>query len=134
MKLFKMLVAMTVIFLVGMIAGAQDLVVAVPTQDEWLGFIKMLGTLQGAKSAAIAVAVMQGLLLVGRQYFDKFSGQAKYWIVAGLSFLIALVLELVKAPKIDLQTFFMALMSAPVLMALNILLHQGVKQNIEGKK
>ncbi|WP_374029781.1 hypothetical protein [Bdellovibrio bacteriovorus] len=104
-----------------------------PTPEEWTGLFSRIGTAQGAGTAGIALLILQALLLIARAPFTKLSATAKWWAVGILSCLVALGVEVVKTPVFSWQVLVQGLLSAPFIAAFSILIHQGVKLNINEK-
>lgn len=104
-----------------------------PSAEEWTGLFAQIGTLKGAGTAAIALAVLQLLLLLARSSFIALSATAKWWAVGVLSCLVALGVEIVKTPVFSWQVLVQAILSAPFIAAFSIMLHQGVKLNVNEK-
>lgn len=115
----------------GVAAFAQDIVA--PTADEWTGLLAKIATLQGASTMAIVTVVIQGLMLLFRSPLGEKTGQYRLTIVFVLSFLAALGAELIKAPSVNISVVIQAMMSAPVVAAVQVLINQVGKQYLTPK-
>ena len=64
------------VFFLGLSVFAGDIVVAPPTGDDLSAFISMISGVGGMTSAGIILVIVQGLMLVARQFF-----QGKYLLL-----------------------------------------------------
>lgn len=109
---------------VGLQVFAQDAgVIVPPTADEVTKFLALLAGIGGLKGAALAVLVIQGLMLFFRTSLADFAGKWKLAVVSGLSFLAAFVGIL--ATGVPWQN---ALFNGAVLAAFQVFANQIWKQ------
>lgn len=104
-------------------AFAQTGVIVPPTNDEMGALLAALGGLKGASAVAIAVVVVQGLMLLLRTSLGEMAGKWRLLIVYLLS-IVSVVLAL-KVSGVDLGA---ALVHANTLAALQVFLNQVFKQ------
>lgn len=119
-KLF--LLSLTLLFVMCSVALAQDVIVA-PSADDLQAIMSAIGGLKGASSLAIVAVVVQGLLLVFRSSFAKFSGAFQLLIVNGLTLVGAFV-----ALKAQGMPVLAIITNAQVLTAAQVFVHQLIKQ------
>lgn len=104
------------------IAFAQDVLVP-PSGDELTALLKALGGLKGASSLAIVAIAVQGLLLVFRSSFAKFSGAYQILIVNLLTLVGSFVA--LKAQGMDVVAI---ITNSQILTAAQVFVHQLIKQ------
>lgn len=86
MKLFNIVSSSVMllvgVFFLGLSVFANDIIVAPPTGEEFSAFVQLLSGVGGMGSAGIILIVVQGLMLVARQFL-----QGKYLLlmVSGLT-------------------------------------------------
>lgn len=122
--IFKLSLFSLVAFLLTMlsVAFAQDVIVP-PSGAEMQAILTALGGLKGASSLAIVAVVVQGLLLVFRSSFAKFSGAFQLLIVNALTLVGAFV-----AMKSQGMPVVAIITNAQVLTAAQVFVHQLIKQ------
>jgi len=124
MRLFNIMSASVMglvgVFFLGLSVFAGDLVTAPPTGDEFSAFIQLLSGVGGATPAAIILIVVQGLMLVGRQFLQ---GKYLLLLVSGLT-LIASGLSSVISGGSVLQ----GLMSGAGLATMQVFVSQMILQ------
>lgn len=113
--LFSMLV-MTVL------AFAQEVIVP-PTSDEIMNWLKAIGGLKGATALAIAVFVVQGIMLFFRSQLASFAGVWQLLIVNGLTLVFGVL-----ALKLSGVDWVSCLLSSQTLAALQVFIHQLITQ------
>jgi hypothetical protein len=126
--------AVFLVFLIPLMLFAQDLVVPVSSNEDFIGLLlQSLGGLKGASSLAIAGIVVQLLMkFVGTPWADKLFANAGPWkliIVALLSYLSGVVGLMASAGL----SFGAAALHSSVLAAFMVFLNQVYKQFIEKK-
>ncbi len=75
----------------GLRVFAQEAEIVAPSPEEITKFLALLAGIGGLKGAALAVVVIQGLMLFFRTNLADFAGKWKLLIVSGLSFAAAFV-------------------------------------------
>lgn len=110
------------LFFVGLKAFADDAVIP-PTADEFGALLASLGGLKGASFVAIAVVVVQGIMLLLRSKLGEMAGKYRLLIVYLLS-VVGGVLAL-RIAGVDLGA---ALLHTQTLAALQVLVNQVIKQ------
>lgn len=75
----------------GLRVFAQEVGIIAPSPEEITKFLALLAGIGGLKGAALAVVVIQGLMLFFRTNLADFAGKWKLLIVSGLSFVAAFV-------------------------------------------
>jgi hypothetical protein len=123
MNIFVGLISFVVVFL-GLKAFGQE--VLPPSTDELTSYLAILAGIGGMKGAALAVAVVQGLMLFFRTSLANFAGKWKLVIVSGLSFIMAFLGVMVTGAS--WQT---ALFNGAVLSAFQVFANQAYKQATE---
>lgn len=103
-------------------AFAQDVIVE-PSADELTKYLAVLASIGSLKGFALAAAVIQGLMLFFRSSLSAFAGKFKFLIIAGLSFVAAMVGGLAAGKSIG-----QVLLDGAVLSALQVFAHQAIKQ------
>lgn len=107
-------------------AIAQD--VPAPTIGEVQDLLKSIGGLKGASALAIAVVVVQALLLLVRSSFVKLKGSIKLLIVTGLTLVSGVLALVVSGLPVSA-----ALLHASTIAAFQVFAHQVLKQFLEKK-
>lgn len=124
MRLFNILsvsvMAFVGVFFLGLSVLAGDLVTTPPSGDDFSAFVQLLSGVGGAAPTAIILIVVQGLMLIARQFFQ---GKYLLLIVSGLT-LIASGLSSVMSGGNILQ----GLMSGAGLATMQVFVSQMILQ------
>lgn len=123
LKVFFML---SLIAFVSGVAYAQGAPESVPSSQEWQQFMQSLSGVGGAGWAGIVLLVVQGIMLVVRQFVQ---GKYKLLIVTGLTFVASIF-----AGFAAHQPVMASLLSAGALSSLQVFIHQIVAQFTGEKK
>jgi hypothetical protein len=106
--------------------GAQ---ITAPTAVEWQDFIKAIGNAKGGGVLVSILLIVQGLMLLLRGYLGQLAGKWRFFAMSTLT-VVAVVVGQVYYVGISWPV---ALLSAPVLAALQVWFHQAYKQFVVKK-
>jgi hypothetical protein len=118
------MIAGFVLTLIVLKAFAQEVVP--PSTEELTQYLAILAGIGGLKGAALAVAVVQGLMLFFRTPLANFAGKWKLVVVSGLSFIMAFLAIMVTG-----ASWQSALFNGAVLSAFQVFANQAYKQATE---